>query len=184
MDPQKPVLSRSALSCERKGGGVTIIAHEETPTGAGRGRLSLLLSPPLANVSLGGANLPPKAMGFLIPRVNSSAGQFRVPGSQFRVGWENSGSTEPLGKRGVPLSPCPPGAARRSLGDPYASPGPFPVTAQRLKGIASDKHFWRHHLPGVANTQGARLGLRASPCRSAGASLAIPAAPPWSSAPA
>lgn len=33
MDPHKPALSRSALSCERKGDRVSIIAHEEIPTG-------------------------------------------------------------------------------------------------------------------------------------------------------
>lgn len=107
MDPQKPALSRSALSCERKGGRVSIIAHEETPTGAGRNRLSLLLSLPLANVSLAGANLPPKATRLFIPRGNSSAGQFKVTGSQFRVGWEDCSPERNLtpGKRGVPLPP-------------------------------------------------------------------------------
>lgn len=85
VEPQKPVLSRSALSCERKGDRVSSIAREGTATGvAEMVLLSSCLHPlwPIRPVL--------KAMGFPSPRGNFSAGQFRVSSSQFRAGWEDS----------------------------------------------------------------------------------------------
>lgn len=61
MDPHKPVLSRSALSCERKGDRVSIIAHEEIPTGM-EGMISPSFSP-FGQVSFTRARFPPKPMG-------------------------------------------------------------------------------------------------------------------------
>lgn len=90
----------------------------------------LFLPPPASTFGQcvpGGAKLP-KAMGSLIPRGNSSAGHFRVPGSRFRMGWEDSCFPErnlTLGKRGVPLAPTRSAQPR----GPWLTLGPFPVTA-------------------------------------------------------
>lgn len=51
--------------------------------------ISLLLSLPVASVSLLGTNLLTKVMKFLIAREKHSAGQLKVPGSPRRVGWKN-----------------------------------------------------------------------------------------------
>lgn len=104
--------------------------------------ISLLLSPPLASVSLLGTNPRTKVIKFLIAREKHSAGQFKVPGSPFRVGRENSGSPErnlTVGKRGVPLS-----LQRRQevSGRPMQFAGPVPCDCQRPEGIASERRLW------------------------------------------
>lgn len=97
--------------------------------------ISLLLSPRLARVSLLRANLLTKVTRFLIAREKPSAGQFKVPGSPFRVGGEISCSPErslAFGKRGVPLT-----LQRRQ-----EVSGALPCDCQCLEGIASEKHLW------------------------------------------
>lgn len=86
-DPYKPALSRSALPCERKGDRVSIIAHEEIPTGMEK-IISLCFFLPNANAPLFGGRTDGKP----------SYARFGAPGS--RAGWEDSCSQKsPLSRR-------------------------------------------------------------------------------------
>lgn len=104
--------------------------------------ISLLLSPPLASVSLLGTNLRTKVMKFLIAREKHTASQLKVPDSPFRVGWKNSCSPErnlTVGKRGVPLSLQ---GRQEVSGRPMRFAGPLPCDCQYLDGIASEQRLW------------------------------------------
>lgn len=131
VDPQKPVPSRSALSRERKRRRGSALSHMRKGNPHGGWKSSSLSRLPLWPLCpLRGRPSHRRRRDFLFPEGIPPLASFRVPGSQFRVGWEDSCSPArslTLGQRGVPLPP--PGTARRSLGDRYASLGPFRVAA-------------------------------------------------------
>lgn len=88
MDPHKPVLSRSALSCERKGDRVSIIAHEEIPTGM-EGMISLSFFLPLWPSVLHSGKIPNEADGhWLLPLWGTRSSHWEVWKGEWVPRWE------------------------------------------------------------------------------------------------
>lgn len=109
MDPQKPVPSRSALSRERKRRRGSALSHMRKGNPHGGWKSSSLSRLPLWPLCpLRGRPSHRRRRDFLFPEGIPPLASFRVPGSQFRVGWEDSRSPArslTLGQRGVPLPP-------------------------------------------------------------------------------